>query len=388
MATSFLEAFPRQVRDWFNKQLSFLPPGGAFLIEGLLHRLPNLPRLLHDIFDETYHSFIALLAEESPTVLIAGPHGTGKSTLVSTLTEGEEAYFSLGSETFPFLQSVVPTPFLLLDLPTFSSSQTYPPLPLPAEQADFILLLWDYREVDQISSHPYVLQWLRQGKPLLWAVNKVNKIDQGVPALEEVEKVQRVLSCEPVFLSAQCGTQLSQLLKRMVLMDPRLLNAFSRLRPEYRSSLIRSRIAQAVGLSAAVGCPPLPLADAILLFFLQARMILEIGRLYGFPITLERAWELIGVFAGGMVLREGFRQLSKLFPFAGNALAMVYASAGTAAMGFTAQQWFERGCQISEGELRQIYQTAYQSYERMFRALRPGGVSFSQVETLLHREPH
>lgn len=384
MATSFLEAFPQEVRDWLSKQLSFLPPGSAFFIEKLLNRLPSLPRLLRDILDETYRSFTALVSEESPSVLIAGPCGAGKSTLVSTLTGGEEAYFSIGSETFPYLQSVIHTPFLLLDLPTFGASQTYPPFLSPVEQADLILLLWDYRGVHQIPSHPYVIQWLGQGKPLLWAVNK---IDQGVPASEEVEKVQNLLSCEPIFLSAQCGTQLPQLLKRMVAMDPRLLNSFSRLRPEYRSSIIRSRIAQTVGLSAAVGWEPLPLADAIPLFLLQARMVLEIGRLYGFPVTLERVWELMGVFTGGMVLREGFHQLSKLLPFAGNALAMVYAAAGTAAIGFTAQKWFERGCQISERELQQIYQTAYQSYEKVFRALRPGGDPSSQIEALLHQEP-
>ena len=64
--------------------------------------------------------------------------------------------------------------------------------------------------------------------------------------------------------------------------------------------------------------------------------------------------ELVGTFAAGFGARMIFQQLSELVPVAGWVLSAAIASSTTAAMGYAAMQWFDRGEKMSGETMRKV----------------------------------
>ena len=158
-------------------------------------------------------------------------------------------------------------------------------------------------------------------------------------------------------------------MKALTLLDLRVINIMSEMLPDNQLEIARQRVAAAAGLAAVVGWEPLPVADIIPLTAIQALMVLEIGKLYGHKITLTRARELLATFAGGIAMREGYRQLSKLIPIAGSFVSAGYAAAGTAALGAAAIAWFDSGGQMKESDVRRLYEDALKRFKSRLGSL-------------------
>ena len=110
---------------------------------------------------------------------------------------------------------------------------------------------------------------------------------------------------------------------------------------------LKTRAARIVHLyaagSAAVGACPIPGPDLPILISMQVKMILDIGRIYQPEMTTEEALlvnAMIG--AGAFGLKEACRQLCKLVPGYGWAIAGSIAASGTEAFGWLAITHFEK----------------------------------------------
>lgn len=95
--------------------------------------------------------------------------------------------------------------------------------------------------------------------------------------------------------------------------------------------------------NTVIGVLPIPGADMPAITANQARLVLNIAAAYGEELSLERGKELLGVLAAGIGLRTLSRQLVKLVPVAGWAVAGAIAYTGTLAMGQATILYFERG---------------------------------------------
>ena len=105
-----------------------------------------------------------------------------------------------------------------------------------------------------------------------------------------------------------------KVVKAMVMSDPRVMNHLADMLPGYQRRIAWWIVGGSAVASAAIGWEPIPLADVIPLTLLQAMMVLQVGKVYGYHLTQERARELVAVFAGSWALRTGFQQVIKLIP--------------------------------------------------------------------------
>lgn len=101
----------------------------------------------------------------------------------------------------------------------------------------------------------------------------------------------------------------------------------------------------AATLVAAVTAEPIPWVDLALILPLQVKLVVHIGRIYGFDVSRARArrviLELLGAVAYGWAWRQALRELGKvLFPFVGGLLTAPLAYAGTFALGHLAERYF------------------------------------------------
>ena len=105
------------------------------------------------------------------------------------------------------------------------------------------------------------------------------------------------------------------------------------------------------GLFFLVG---LVLLDVIPLLALQTSLVLGIARVFRYRITLGRVRELLATFGLGFLGRTLFQELSKLGGPPGWALAAAIAASTTAAMGYAATVWFERGERLTRERVRDL----------------------------------
>ncbi|WP_261664014.1 YcjF family protein [Deinococcus sp. Marseille-Q6407] len=148
-------------------------------------------------------------------------------------------------------------------------------------------------------------------------------------------------------------------------------------------------IKNAALLSGAVSIEPLPFADMLILTPLQAKMVLHIGKIYGFDITLERSAEIareLGVtVAYGMAARQFMRGVAKIaLPVVGGVVTAPLVYGWTFALGRMAQTYFERkvqGLPFRKDEQVQVVQEAKQQSRRVL----PSSEDFSELAEELRR---
>ncbi|HWG84133.1 MAG TPA: DUF697 domain-containing protein [Deinococcales bacterium] len=96
---------------------------------------------------------------------------------------------------------------------------------------------------------------------------------------------------------------------------------------------------------AAVAAEPIPFADIAVILPLQVKLVLHVGRIYGFDISTARARKIVlevgGAVAYGWVARQAVRGLAKVaLPGLGGLLTAPLAYGSTFALGRIAERYF------------------------------------------------
>jgi uncharacterized protein (DUF697 family) len=90
-------------------------------------------------------------------------------------------------------------------------------------------------------------------------------------------------------------------------------------------------------LAATAGAVPIPLVDLVLISGIQSRMVYDLARVYGQPLTGQRFLEIASTLGLGMLVRQAGRELLKLIPVIGTVVGSVasgaWAGASTFALG-------------------------------------------------------
>lgn len=156
-----------------------------------------------------------------------------------------------------------------------------------------------------------------------------------------------------------------------------------------RDENVEEVIKSAALLSGAIAVEPIPFADMLLITPVQAKMVLHIGKIYGFEITPERsreiAQELGATVAYGMIARQVMRGLAKLaLPLIGGLITAPAVYGWTFALGRVAQNHFERkrqGLPASKQEQVKVIQEAKAQTRRVL----PSAQDFSDLASELRR---
>ena len=106
-------------------------------------------------------------------------------------------------------------------------------------------------------------------------------------------------------------------------------------------------IRSAALLAGAIAVEPLPFADLLLITPLQAKMVLHIGKIYGYEVTAARAREIAqelgATVAYGIAARQVMRGIAKLaLPVIGGLLTAPAVYGWTYALGRTSEAYFQR----------------------------------------------
>ncbi|AWN23423.1 hypothetical protein DKM44_09440 [Deinococcus irradiatisoli] len=156
-------------------------------------------------------------------------------------------------------------------------------------------------------------------------------------------------------------------------------------REENGEEVIRS----AALLAGAVAVEPLPFADLLLITPLQLKMVLHIGKIHGFDISVERAREIVqelgATIAYGMLARQVMRGLAKLaLPVVGGLITAPAVYGWTYALGRLAERYFEQkrlGLPFDQRQQAQVVQEAKQKTKNIL----PSASDFSDLAAELRR---
>jgi GTP-binding protein Era len=227
-----------------------------------------------------------------------------------------------------------------------------------ARQSDLIVLILDAAHGVRGPEIELYRDILAFGKPLVVALNKIDLIRKEREAvLAQAAKLLDLKAEEVLALSALKRQGLEKLLLTMVRKEPEILAALGEALPAYRWKLAQAVIARGASAAAAIGLTPLPLVDFIPLIGIQVAMVLGIARVFTYRITLARARELIATFGLGALGRTLFYELSKFGGPPSWLLAAGVAAGTTAALGYSAALWFERGEKLTNERIKELATT-------------------------------
>ncbi len=127
-------------------------------------------------------------------------------------------------------------------------------------------------------------------------------------------------------------------------------------------------------LAGGVEALPVPMLPLPLMMATQAKMFHTLAAIYHQPISARGISEITAALGTGYLLRLGGRELAKLVPGYGQAVAAAYSAAVTYALGQMLCQYFARARQgqaLDEAELRQLFERELskgrQALEKYFR---------------------
>lgn len=147
-------------------------------------------------------------------------------------------------------------------------------------------------------------------------------------------------------------------------------------------------IKSAALLSGAIAVEPIPFADVLLITPVQAKMVLHVGKIYGYDITPDRALEIaqeLGVtVAYGLAARQVMRGIAKMaLPLIGGLITAPAVYGWTFALGRLAQNYFERRAEglppAQKSEQKRIVQ------ESKARGILPSTQDFTDLASELRR---
>jgi GTP-binding protein Era len=352
------------LRDELQLSWDDLPKQTRREIERALERLPGGLKGWRDLIDQAVHQF-RLAAGTRRSIAILGPANAGKSTLYNALIRPSElpAEVSAIPGTTREVQRADAGIFTLLDTPGTDSAgdlgeQERDKALEAARQSDLIVLLLDATHGVRGPEIELYRDVLAFGKPLVVALNKIDLIRKERDAvLAQTAKLLDLKPEEILPLSALKRQGLEKLLLTMVRKEPEILAALGEALPAYRWKLAQAVIARGASAAAAIGLTPLPFIDFIPLMGIQVAMVLGIARVFTYRITLARARELIATFGMGALGRTLFYELSKFGGPPSWLLAAGVAAGTTAALGYSAGLWFERGEKLTNERIKELATT-------------------------------
>lgn len=148
-------------------------------------------------------------------------------------------------------------------------------------------------------------------------------------------------------------------------------------------------IKSAALLSGAIAVEPIPFADILLITPVQAKMVLHIGKIYGFEVSAQRAAEIAqelgATLAYGLAARQVMRGLAKLaLPVIGGLITAPAVYGWTFALGRLAQNYFERRAQGLPPARREQTKIIQESKGQSRRVL-PSAQDFTDLASELRR---
>jgi uncharacterized protein (DUF697 family) len=111
--------------------------------------------------------------------------------------------------------------------------------------------------------------------------------------------------------------------------------------------------------AAAAAVQPIPLVDLALLTPIQVGMVRSIAMVYGQPLGLRSALELLATFGTSLVAQHAIMAAVKLAPGAAVPVAISVAYAITYAIGEASKVHFQRGPLRSNENLRDVFRRTY-----------------------------
>ncbi len=342
------EALPPDVRD---NLVTFLP---------LFGRHKNRWRQLLELSQVQ----LAMAFGAKQQVAIIGPTNVGKSTLYNQLIQPSEppAVVSPLPGTTKTQQAGDAGLFTVIDTPGTDAvgrgaEEERVQALQAARTADFLIIIFDVVQGIHLAEQKLFAQLTMLGKPYIVVLNKMDQVRQAEEEL--VAGAAQQLDIAPAQIvptAAISGYNLERVVLAAVKADPALLAVLGQTLPAYRWKLAWRAISGAASTAALVALTPIPLADFVPLLAIQSSLVLGIARIYNYPLTLQRARELLGVLGAGMMGRTLFYQLAKVGGPPGWLVAATVAGGTTVALGYAAVVWFERGEQLSATARQELMQ--------------------------------
>jgi len=343
-----------------------LPPARRQELDNVLRLLPgNLGRWRGLLQAGLTH--VRLTTGDRRRVAIVGPPNAGKSTLYNRLILRQEDRATVGAQpgTTRVAQEGDVGLFALVDTPGATASpsaETGADVEEPlaramtaAHNADVLVILFDATQPMGNLEKLLFDVLVGLGRPSLVALNKMDAVGEERAKIHARAAQVLGLATEEVLpISARTGAGLERMLLEIARREPEIVAALGQALPAYRGALARATINRAASTAAAIALTPLPMISFIPLVGVQTALVLSLARIYGYQITLARARELIVTFGIGLLARSLFYELIKFGGPPGWLISAGVAAGATAALGYGAAAWFDRGERLSRQRLQGI----------------------------------
>lgn len=351
-----------RLTDEAERAWESLPPDSKEALREIIGSLPEDLKGWRGLIDGAVDQLRQALGERS-RVAIIGPVNAGKSTLYNQLTRRGQARAAVSAVpgTTREAQMADAGIFLVVDTPGADAVgavgvEERERAFAACRQADVLVALFDAAHGVRGPESALMGELRALGKPMVVALNKMDLVSRS----ERAEVLGRAAaglgidSIELLALSAERGEGLETLLLAVARAEPAIVAALGAALPGYRWTLTQGAIARAASTAAVIAVTPLPILDFIPLLGVQAAMVLSVARIYNYKLTLARARELVVTLGAGLLGRTLFYELSKFGGPPGWLVAAGVAVGTTAALGYSAAIWFDRGTKISAGRRRAI----------------------------------
>ncbi len=325
---------PAEALEFLDQVLLFFPDDFKYRIKQVIDSLPAEADNLDKVLELVRRQWQDLQSDEHFQIAVAGLPRTGKSSLVRMITAKQ----ANGSDPI-FL------PVNLPGLQEFVGYESEQSLPSELQKVDMVLLVLDGRFELSESTRDLHRRLQNCGKPLLVVLNKIDLTERPGDALKEAK---RLLATTVFPASIQKPGTVRRLLKAIVASDPRSLYVLTRYLPDFRRSICDAAITQSALASGIVGAIPIPVSDLLPIAAIQTAMLLKIARAFGYPLSHERARELLPMLASGVVVREGGHRLGRKFPGQERLISVSVGGVWTFLVGQLMVRYFEQLCRLTE----------------------------------------
>lgn len=358
---TILNEFPQDSRQLLRAAWNALPPGRRQELLELLPVLPSTPGKVQKLF-QLGHQQVQMAFGQKHRVAIVGPANVGKSTLYNKLITDEETAAAVSPipGTTRQNQEGNAGPFSLVDTPGADAvgevGERERRLALDAAAgADFLVIVFDAVQGIKRTEQELFRELQALYRPYIVVLNKIDLAGRDKEAVVAQAAANLGLAANEIIpISATRGENLDRVVEAIVKAEPALLAALGQGLPAYRSQLAWQVITGAASTAGLIALTPLPFVDFIPLLAAQFSMILGIGRIYHYQITLARVRELAGVLGMGFLGRTLFYELAKFGGPPGWVVSAAVAAATTATMGYAAILWFSRGERLTRERATQI----------------------------------